>query len=44
VGATVKAFTGADGSVVRDPKRGPHETRAVASDPLGHTTIISSPK
>jgi predicted enzyme related to lactoylglutathione lyase len=44
VGATVKVLAEAGGSIVRDPERGPHETRAVARDPWGNTVIIYGPK
>ena len=29
--------------VVRDPERGPHETRAVGRDPWGNTVVIYGP-
>jgi predicted enzyme related to lactoylglutathione lyase len=40
VTAALRAITGAGGSVVRAAEQGPHEVRAVVTDPWGNTIVV----
>jgi len=40
VAAALRAITQAGGSVVRDAEQGPHEVRAVVTDPWGNTIVV----
>lgn len=44
VAATVTALEQAGGTVVRPPAEGPHEIRAVVTDPWGNALVLYSPK
>ncbi|MCG5211690.1 VOC family protein [Streptosporangium soli] len=41
--ATVKELTAAGAAVVAEPSSGPHEIRAVLSDPSGNVFVLYSP-
>ena len=40
VGAVVESIVSAGGTVVRPLEFGPHELRAVVSDPFGNTMVV----
>ncbi|MFC4115953.1 VOC family protein [Nonomuraea zeae] len=43
VAAAVRELSARGGEVVREPEKGPHETRAVLRDPSGNVFVLYSP-